>query len=73
MADCPVRQAGPAGGYGVVQDKSLWWRCSMFPRLGNIRLNPVVYIISLFVIISFAAWAMLQPTAAKEEFGAWKV
>ena len=51
MADCPVRQPGHAGGYGVVQDKSLWWRCSMFPRLGNIRLNPVVYIISLFVII----------------------
>ena len=59
-------------GYGVIEDRSLWLR-PKFGRLGEIRLNPVVYVLSLSIIIAFVVWAMIFPAEAKEEFGSWKV
>ena len=62
----------PMKGYGVIEDRSLWLR-PKFGRLGEIRLNPVVYVLSLSIIIAFVVWTMIFPSEAKEEFVSWKV
>ena len=72
LLEKPPDGAAASSGYGVVQDKSLWWRRSL-PVVGDIRLNPVVYLLSLSVIVTFVTVSMMHPTEAKKEFGTWKV
>ena len=72
LLEKPPDGAAASSGYGVVQDKSLWWRRSL-PVVGDVRLNPVVYLLSLSVIVTFVTVSMMHPTEAKKEFGTWKV
>ena len=59
-------------GYGEIEDKSPWVRCTL-PVAGEMRMNPVVCILSLAVIIVFVILAMVQPLEVNKEFGLWRV
>ena len=72
LTNISAAEPEPMKGYGVIEDRSLWVR-QKFGRLGEVRLNPVVYVLSLSIIIAFVVWAMIFPAEAKEEFGSWKV
>lgn len=38
----------------------------------NIRLNPVVSVVSALIIWGFVAWCMIKPEAANKQMGTWK-